>query len=91
MVASEAAVGFWNHTGLLTSWQACPKTEVYREKVDEGILSHSIFTEVVLSLNDIMQDKKEKINAEHGGPVQFRPGPNAAPLMCRTKLNKVRL
>ena len=23
--------------------------------------------------------------------VSFRPGPNAAPLMCRTKLNKVQL
>ena len=60
MAASDAAVGVWNHTGLLTSWQACPKTEVYRERVDEGILSHSIFTEVVLSLNNIMQDRKEK-------------------------------
>ena len=47
MAASQAAVGFWNHTGLLTSWQACPKTEVYRERVDEGILSNSGLTEMI--------------------------------------------
>ena len=60
MAASEAVVGFWNHTGLLTSWHACPKTEVYRERVDEGILSHSVLTEVILSLNNIMQGRKKK-------------------------------
>ena len=47
MAASQAAVGFWNHTGLLTSWQACPKTEAYRERVDEGILSNSGLTEMI--------------------------------------------
>jgi len=49
MESVEAAVGFWNHRGLLTSWQACPKTELYRERVDEGILSYSALTEMILS------------------------------------------
>jgi len=48
MAASEAAVGFWNQRGLLTSWQACPKTNVYRERVDEDVL-----TDTVNNLNSI--------------------------------------
>ena len=40
MAAAEAAAGFWNHRGLLTSWQACPKTDIYKERIDEGNLSY---------------------------------------------------
>ena len=50
MAASEAAVGFWNQRGLLTSWQACPKTNVYRERVDEGNSSYSASAEMISSL-----------------------------------------
>lgn len=50
MAASEAAVGFWNQRGLLTSWQACPKTSVYRERVDEGNSSYSASAEMISSL-----------------------------------------
>jgi len=48
MASEEVAVGFWNHRGLLSSWQACPKTELYRERVDEGILSYSALTEMII-------------------------------------------
>jgi len=54
MAASEAAVGFWNQRGLLTSWQACPKTNVYRERVDEGNSSYSASAEMISSLKNIM-------------------------------------
>lgn len=50
MAASEAALGFWNQRGLLTSWQACPKTNVYSERVDEGNSSYSASAEVISSL-----------------------------------------
>jgi len=54
MAASEAAVGFWNQRGLLTSWQACPKTNVYRERVDEGNSSYSASAEMISSLKNYM-------------------------------------
>ena len=54
MAASDAAVGFWNHRGLLTSWQACPKRNLYKERVDEGNLSYSALSEMILSLESIM-------------------------------------
>jgi len=42
MASAEAAFGFWNHRGLLTSWQACPKTDIYKQRVDEDVLKDTV-------------------------------------------------
>lgn len=57
MASAEAAFGFWNHRGLLTSWQACPKTDIYKKRVDEGILSHSALIEMILSRTGYLKIK----------------------------------
>lgn len=54
MASAEAAIGFWNHRGLLTSWQVCPKTDVYRERVDEGNFSYYTLIEMFLSLKTFL-------------------------------------